>query len=356
MLISGMTGSFPEVVYAQDDSTSTVTSTDDENTENVEDTENIAEANSVENTENTETSEENDERGISTFSNVEEIEVSSNEYAEGTVAVIGDKEYQSLSEAIKAVSENTEATIMIVDDITLSSTVGIYNNKKIILKTDNDSHTITFSGLNSSNNGFYIVDSSLTIDGNLTITTSDTAFRALVDLYGGKFYLVNGTLSSNEADFSRGIVTLAKDSVFTVSGGTIQGNRNKESTGVYVQDWIDNGGTKTVTFNMIGGTIKDCHSSSIGGAIHVNDDKAVNINLTGGRIDNCSTDSNGGAISMATGQLVIGDVSISNCSAARGGAVRLNKGAEMTMTDGIISACTATKVVLFTRIISPHLS
>ena len=62
LLLSGMSGSLPETVYAQDDNISAVTETeeetstdvsetdvtDDENTENVEDTENTEETDSAE--------------------------------------------------------------------------------------------------------------------------------------------------------------------------------------------------------------------------------------------------------------------------------------------------------------------
>ena len=361
LLLSGMSGSLPETVYAQDDNISAVTETeeetstdvsetdvtDDENTENVEDTENTEETDSAENTEDTETGEENAESNISAFSYDEEIEAYNNDYKDDTVAVLMNAdgsytEYASLSGAIYSVpTTGIETTIKIVSNISLTSTVWISSNRNVILTSDSE-YTIVCSGLSESS--YFDVSSGafLTVDGDLTITASDNEARALVSVYEAEFNLKGGKLLANNAEFSRGIVTINKDSIFTMSGGTICGNPEKQSIGVYIQDWTANGGTKTVTFNMNGGTIKDCHSSSYGGAVYVTNDKEIYVNLTAGSIENCSAN-RGGAIFMCKGNLMIGsDMSISDCCASdKGGAVYLNSGANLTMAGGTISECYA---------------
>ena len=116
--------------------------------------------------------------------------------------------------------------------------------------------------------------------------------------------------------------------------------------GVYVE-WSD--------FEMKGGTIQNCHSSTYGGAINMNSQTKTNspgprgyLRLESGNIINCSAN-NGGGIHVAQGTVTMTAVSIRGCTATtNGGGINFagsdksDQEKKLTISGGTISGCTAT--------------
>ncbi len=265
------------------------------------------------------------------------------QWAEGTVAVIGEAEYSSLEEAINTTPANTPTSIELIDDVLV--TEGIYISSKNITLISSVPHSIAFNIPTTDatgSNGFGITNGGfLSIGGNVTVTTANDTFRALVNVYGAgsEFELAGGELSSGNADISRGIVCVDGGGSFTLSGGTIRGNEEHESVGVYLQEWIENNAPSPVAFTMTGGLITDCHTENQGGGVCVNNNREITFQMRGGRIENCSASSKGGAVAMGVGTFTMSGGTISGCSAPDGSGIYLKSGADFSMTGGTVTDC-----------------
>ncbi|GEM_PF-2251866 len=265
------------------------------------------------------------------------------QWAEGTVAVIGEAEYSSLEEAINTTPVNTPTSIELIDDVLV--TEGIHISSKNITLISSATHSIVFNIPTTDatgSNGFGITNGGfLSIGGNVTVTTGNDTFRALVNVYGAgsEFELAGGELSSGNADISRGIVCVDGGGSFTLSGGTIRGNEEHESVGVYLQEWIENNASSPVAFTMTGGLITDCHTENQGGGVCVNNNREITFQMRGGRIENCSASSKGGAVAMGVGTFTMSGGTISGCSAPDGSGIYLKSGADFSMTGGTVTDC-----------------
>lgn len=133
--------------------------------------------------------------------------------------------------------------------------------------------------------------------GNLTIVDSSTDQRGLVKLgngcvgrcievcNGGKCTLKSGTISGfTHGSWNGGAVNINDvNSQFDMFGGTITGCTSTSNGGA-----ICNAGT----FNMYAGTIENCSSQLNGGAVYNN---GV-FNMTGGTITGCTAGDKGGGV------------------------------------------------------------
>lgn len=90
------------------------------------------------------------------------------------VAQIGDKGYATLDEAFKSIQKNSNATITLLEDVSLESAITLDNGADVIL----DLATHTVNGTISGNNPFFIVEggSTLTVK-NGTINSDGMVFR-----------------------------------------------------------------------------------------------------------------------------------------------------------------------------------
>ena len=267
-----------------------------------------------------------------------------------TVAVIQKPDgayaqYTTLREAVQAVPSTDEGTIQIVRDMTITEQIDIKNRKIKLAATE--AHTITFDIPDDATkrNCFQVsghsISSSLTIGENLTVTTMNGSLRSIVNVGGqqGSFSLEGGTLSSGNADLAKAIVCIDNGGTVSMSGGTIQGNKDHNSRGVFLQD---TNGWK-MDFTMTGGTITDCSSSDKGaGVLIMGNAKFI---MDGGKIAQCSATWHGGGVAIlerATFMMRGGEISACTAAEGGGGGVFAKDDAAFTLSGGKISSCEAT--------------
>lgn len=259
------------------------------------------------------------------------------ESADGTIS-----EFESLVAAVNAVPQNQEnaTTIQIVKDTTITEQINI-EKKKIILAAD-EARTITFSITTSDINCFRVGNwsnsaASLTISGQLTITTTNSSLRSIVNVVkGGSFSLQDGIFSSGAADLSKAIACIDNGGSMTMSGGMIQGSKDHNSCGVMLQDTDD----QSISFTMTGGMITNCSSTGRGGGVWVMGD--AEFTMTNGTISNCSGQDGGGVSVTGTGSFTMDGGTITGCSATgRGGGVAVLDTAIFTMNGGQIKSCSS---------------
>ena len=146
---------------------------------------------------------------------------------------INNQQYSTLTEALGAVSENTETTIKLLDEYTESSAIKIPSGKNIVLDLYGNDLTVPS----------VIVEGMLTVvdeapkeddaDGGTLYLNSDDDEGHVNAIDGGIFVLKSGNIISNYDD---DIVTVAanggadennpKNSKVIISGGFISGNEN----------------------------------------------------------------------------------------------------------------------------------
>ena len=121
---------------------------------------------------------------------------------------------------------------------------------------------------------------------------------------------------------------------YTINSGNIAGATGVNGGAIFV------GSGATLIIN--GGTISDCQAEN-GGAIFVDEDGKLIIN--GGTISNCTATNRGGAIYAKTAKdIFISSLQISDCQADRGGAIYNLTENSITLGKGVsISSCTAAK-------------
>ena len=125
----------------------------------------------------------------------EEETTTTNETPEKTttyVAQIGDKGYATLDEAFKSIQEDSNATITLLEDVSLESAITMNNGANVIL----DLATYTIDGTISGNNPFFVVEggSTLTVK-NGTIDSDGMVFRVHGDRAVSQTGAINSTLN-----------------------------------------------------------------------------------------------------------------------------------------------------------------
>jgi len=204
---------------------------------------------------------------------------------EAYVAYIGPTAYTSLVEAINAVPADSSAvTVTIVSDVMLGGTVVIPENKNIIFTTGVDpvsnaspEYTArTFKREGSFDGAMFSVAANarlqiapaqgkqIVFDGSGAVA-SNSVFVVLGTLEFQEGAIVRGNSNKkNEALTSAvpvfpvgGAVTVGVSGVFTMNGGSLEGNYASKGGAVFVSDGV---------FNLNGGTITG-NSAVYGGAV-----------------------------------------------------------------------------------------
>lgn len=189
---------------------------------------------------------------------------------------------------------------------------------------------------------FNIQDSAeLYIYDNVTLGPS-TCFNSAGGVHlsdDAELHMYGGTITDCNNPFSIcGGVAVTDGSKFYMHDGTIQNCTGVIGGAISIHPGpaISGGSHGTPTFEMTGGTIRNCHGNNYGGgAIFSNaGSQGLNIKITGGRIENCSADNArtgyGGAISLWSNNVFQTSVSISgvtfynNSAVLYGGAMLLN--------------------------------
>ncbi|MBQ2960030.1 MAG: hypothetical protein IJE09_02245 [Oscillospiraceae bacterium] len=131
------------------------------------------------------------------------------------------------------------------------------------------------------------------------------------------------------------VVMEGEGSTFDMSGGTID---NSKAAAEGFEFKMQNGGAVYVAkgeAKMWGGTIENCETTGLGGAIYVS---GGNFTLSEtGLIKNCTAEKQGGAVYVASGNATVSGGSIQGCSAQDGGAAYVTSG-NFTMSGGTMKA------------------
>ena len=181
----------------------------------------------------------------------------------------------------------------------------------------------------------------LYIYDNVTLGPS-TCFNSAGGIHlseDAELHMYGGTITDCDNPYSIcGGVAVTDRSKFYMHDGTIQNCTGVIGGAISIHPGpaISGGSHGTPTFEMTGGTIRNCHGNNYGGgAIFSNaGSQGLNIKITGGRIENCSADNArtgyGGAISLWSNNVFQTSVSISgvtfynNSAVLYGGAMLLN--------------------------------
>jgi len=204
-------------------------------------------------------------------------------YAETEIIVTTEQE---LRDAI----EQNLSPIRIDTTITLSEgSIEIGDNKDITLRGTGTLVMEAVEEVRGARVHFWIRDSRLTLQGNLTITLSGTGFGGGVlvgcDHSFGYFIMKGGQIEriiADGGDYGGGVVIVG--GVFELRDGVIRENNR----GVQLNSWWRN----DVFFLMTGGEISDNTDSGIGA-------RGGHISIRGGRISGNRTSGNGGGVSIS---------------------------------------------------------
>ena len=130
-------------------------------------------------------------------------------------------QYTTLSDAINAVTDNTETTVTLYKDVTVEGeSLEIPETKNIVL--DLNEHTI--SGENFSGNGRALTNAgTLKVTGNGTITTASQGTKGTGAINNdGTLIVENGTFSGGEGA-NGAVINNRAGATMTVNGGTFNG-------------------------------------------------------------------------------------------------------------------------------------
>ena len=161
----------------------------------------------------------------------------------------------------------------------------------------------------------------VTISGNPTIRTGSIG--------GGKTNHPDGKIGSATIDISGGDISAqfvmaggaGKNSKFTMSGGTISNSDVHIAEYYHVQTYGGAVYMEDGEFKMRGGTIRNC-LADLGGAVYIKkSEDALDIpkfEMSGGAITRCQSTSHGGAIYLEGGVVEISNGNITQCLAKNG--------------------------------------
>lgn len=224
------------------------------------------------------------------------------------VAMIGDKIYDSLQEAVTAVKGNTPTTITLLKDVTEIITVGSqkiitfdladkqlnnFHNNAVI---ENNGNITIINGQITSNADTAVINNNATgilnvSSGNIIATGSR---QAIYNIAGGVVNISGGYMSSKttgrptNANIDRATVQNLEGGIINITGGTIVGVNqhaisNEGTLTIGIQDGNINttspdirGATNAIettgTFNFYDGIIKGINTQVIGGTISNQED------------------------------------------------------------------------------------
>jgi len=240
------------------------------------------------------------------------------------VCRVGSKYYSSIQAAYDAIPLRGTATIEVLSDCGLASTVAFNRNVTVTVKSADSANPVTVSrsaGLNKANRLFTVSLGTVSfqdivIDG---ARTSAGVNGALVGVTAGVLNLNSGTTLQN------GVSTKDGGGAAYISGGAL--NMNDGATITKCE------ATATVGYNGLGGGVLVA-----GGEFTMN----------GGTISECAAyrDSHfaGGGVCHSAGKFTMNGGTITKCSApnSAGGGVGINHGMDMYMNGGTITECWST--------------
>ena len=215
-------------------------------------------------------------------------------------AKIGDKEFESLQDAIASVTQGSKATIELYADAEISSEIIIKGVDITIVGAD----SFTISRASNHKVGYLFSVSSgasLTIGKSVTLSGASISATMSAIYCGGSVTVESGATVTahknvNPNLFYQGTVFVPEGGSFTLNGGRITSNSNTAGA-VMVY-----GGTFTMNSGEISG-----NTAENGGGVYV---RSGSFNMNGGTISGNTAIANGGAVYSAGTLKLAGKASI----------------------------------------------
>jgi uncharacterized repeat protein (TIGR02543 family) len=235
-----------------------------------------------------------------------------------------------LKAAVNNAGNGVPLVIILSQNIELTTTLSILNNKDITLTSDSDTKFFKLSGANGVSTITIQKGGILKLDNIIVTHVTGATGNGVTNNYG-TLYMFGGEISDNS--------NLLQNSKWNLGGGVFNYGtfvmfdgkiyNNKDSNSVY--GGVSNSGT----FTMFGGEISD----NIGAGVS----NGGIVTMSGGKISNNNDGagvSNGGIFTMSGGK-------ISNNTNAFGGGVFNNSGGIFMMSGGEISNNKATHTYIY---------
>lgn len=169
------------------------------------------------------------------------------------VAKIGNTEYTTLAEAVEAVpNDNTETTIVLMQDIYLETIIMIKNGQNIVLDLNNQQITVS----QTNGRSLYAIDNY----GTLTIQDTSESKNGCITARGvenyGTMYMKSGSIASR--DSNGGGAAIWNNGIFEMTGGTLEftGQKSGNNAG---SPFTNNGNNATA--KITGGHLKSPYTS-----------------------------------------------------------------------------------------------
>ncbi len=239
------------------------------------------------------------------------------------VARIGTTYYETLALAIEAVPQNTQTTIVMVQDVTLPATAEIPSSRNIIL--DMNGHEIEYTGGNVIkvlNGGTLTYRDS---DGGGVLTggkvNGSTQIPALLNVSGGTVYIESGNITSNITN------VIENNGNMTISGGSI-------TIGNVTQGIINNyaGGVLNITGGEIVASVAGSKRQAVynKGTVNISGNAYLYSNSTDRAT--LQNDASGAVINITSGTI------ISNNANCQRGAIQNIANATVTIAGGTVTS------------------
>jgi hypothetical protein len=171
--------------------------------------------------------------------------------------------------------------------------------------------------------------------GEISVNTATTNGGGIYIENSGKFTMTGGTITGNtvqSAGAGGGVAIAGSNTVFTMNGGEIIGNKSGfEAGGVYVD--------QNTTFNMTGGKIYGNTANNAGGVYA----RRSTFTMSNGQINGNTSATNAGGVRVLYGTFTMsgGEISGNTATADGGGIYIENNNGTFTMNGGVVSGNTA---------------
>ena len=250
------------------------------------------------------------------------------------------KPYQTISKAYDSAA--SEATIYVMDNLTIDETVTFDQDKKITLTSEANEINSLLRG--EEDEMLIHITSGETTLANITLDGQNKeANWALLRINDSIVNLNSGTIVQNNIDnLDHGGGISAARATVTINGAKIINNEARAASGGGI---ITNYSTLTINSGEISGNLSTAAS---GGAIFFGGNNDL-LTMNGGIIKNNSSPTMGGAIYLASTKMIMNGGEISDNTATYGGGICLRNfpynptiGSTFTFKNGEIKNNTAT--------------
>jgi len=173
-------------------------------------------------------------------------------------------------------------------------------------------------------------DVTFILDNNITIQGHNGNTGSMVKIEGGEFKMNIGSyiIGNTTGAWGGGGVLVDGKGIFTMTGGTISGNKIQWGGGVHVVSG---------TFTMNGGTISGNTATEAGGGVYLNGGEAIFV-MSGGTIVGNFARRNGGGIQTWHATFTMrGGIISGNTAGEMGGGVWIDPNTSFTKTSGTIT-------------------